>query len=162
MAARGPKVADPLRSLLICLGLVGCVAAEESTLPAVDITSSGPVEVAGVPGQSLHLARYEIAPMTDLRPHFHDGTQIGIVISGILTYTVLTGSVTVYQRGADGKPERIAEIAGGQTRRVPAGQWVVEHADTTHFGANRDDIPLVIVTSSLLRAGAPLATPVSQ
>lgn len=151
--------------LLACLALLGCAADPPSppspvSRPAIDLSASGPVEVAAAPGRSLHLARYEIAPMTELRPHFHDGTQIGMILSGTMTYTVLTGSVPVYRHGPDGRPELVAEVSAGETRRITAGQWVVEHADAAHFGANREPVPLVIVTSSLLRAGAPLATPV--
>lgn len=150
---------------LACLALFGCAGEPPSpaspvSRPAIDLSASGPVEVAAAPGQSLHLARYEIAPMTDLRPHFHDGTQIGMILGGTMTYTVLTGSVPVYRHGQDGRPELVAEVSAGETRRITAGQWVVEHADAVHFGANREPVPLVIVTSSLLRAGAPLATPV--
>lgn len=156
-----------LGPMLACLALLGCAAEPASpaapalpvSRPAIDLSASGPVEVAAAPGQSLHLARYEIAPMTDLRPHFHDGTQIGMILSGTMTYTVLTGSVPVYRHGPDGRPELVAEVSAGETRRITAGQWVVEHADAAHFGANREPVPLVIVTSSLLRAGAPLATP---
>lgn len=152
-----------MRPIVICLLLVGYAAgASGQVVPPIDVTHSGPVEVEGAPGQALHLARYVIAPHTSLQPHFHDGTQIGLVVSGTLTYTVLTGRVTVHARGSDGQPIQVAELSDGQTAEVGAGHWLVERADTTHFGANAGDEPLVIVTSSLLRAGAPLATPVAK
>ena len=44
--------------------------------------------------------------------------------------------------------------------RVPAWLRVVETRDDIHYAANLGDEPVVLFTSTLLRKGAPLATPV--
>ena len=118
----------------------------------------GPVAPPAAPGQSLWLVRYEIPPGTTLKKHFHEGAQMGLVASGTLTYTVLTGEVQVYRIGADGKSVAEPPVRAGETRTIPAGYWLVEEPEDRHYGANLGSEPLVIVTSSLLREGAPLAT----
>ena len=42
---------------------------------------------------------------------------------------------------------------------MAAGEWLVEEPEDHHWGANEGTVPLVIYTASLLRQGAPLATP---
>ena len=61
------------------------------------------------------LVLYEIPAHTPLKPHHHEGTQIGLVESGTLTYHVLTGDVPVYGPGPDGKATLWAN-----TRAVPS------------------------------------------
>ena len=149
-------------ALASCLG--ACAGAERpgsSAAPAasVVVAAYGPVAPTEVPGRSLYLVRYEITPGTRLRPHRHEGTQIGLVASGTLTYHVLTGQVPVYRAGEDGKPAVLARtLTAGEVGRISAGEWVVERPDVRHWGANQGPAPLVVYTSSLLRAGAPLAT----
>jgi quercetin dioxygenase-like cupin family protein len=94
-----------------------------------------------------------------LPPHRHEGTQIGLVGAGTLTYHVLTGRVPVYRAGGDGGPVLARTLAAGEVGQVAAGEWLVEGPDVHHWGANAGAAPLVIYTASLLRAGAPLATP---
>ena len=84
------------------------MASSLHTAKAVTISRFGPVAPGNAPGQSLYLVRYEIAPGTRLPPHHHEGTQIGLVAVGELTYHVLTGDVPVYRNGADGAPCSIA------------------------------------------------------
>jgi quercetin dioxygenase-like cupin family protein len=134
--------------------------AADAALGAVQVVPMGPVQPQAAPDQSLYLVRYVIAPHTTLALHHHEGTQIGLVVSGNLTYSVVRGAVPVFHAGADGKPARIDVVTSGERRVINPGQWVVETADDVHSGANLGDEPLVIFTSSLLRKGAPLATPV--
>ena len=108
---------------------------------------------------SLYLVRYAIARGTRLPPHHHEGTQIGLVAAGALTYHVLVGEVPVYRTGADGKPVLARTLTPSSAATVTAGEWLVEEPDDHHWGANEGATPLVIYTSSLLRQGAPLATP---
>ena len=79
--------------------------------------------------------------------------------AGELTYHVLTGEVPVYRAGADGKPVLDRTLTAGSVGTVHAGEWLVEEPEDHHWGANEGAVPLVIYTSSLLREGAPLATP---
>ena len=159
-------MASPIRwtapPVLGLLALASCTTAQPKATAApapVVVTVNGPAAPANAPGQSLYLVRYEIAPGTALRPHHHDGTQIGLVAAGELTYHVLTGDVPVYRTGADGKPELQRTLTAGAVAKVQAGEWLVEGQEDHHWGANEGTVPLVIYTSSLLREGAPLATP---
>lgn len=159
-------MASPVRTMapavLGFVGLAACAGTEpkvSATTAPVMVTVNGPVAPANAPGQSLYLVRYEIAPGTALRPHHHEGTQIGLVSAGELTYHVLTGAVPVYRTGADGKPELDRTLTAGAIAKVQAGEWLVEDQEDHHWGANEGSVPLVIYTSSLLREGAPLATP---
>ena len=126
---------------------------------AVMVATFGPAAPVNAPGQSLYLVRYEIAPGTRLRPHHHEGTQIGLVAAGELTYHAMAGDVPVYRTGADGKPGLDRTLSAGTVSTVVTGEWLVEEPDDYHWGANDGTVPLIIYTSSLLRQGAPLATP---
>lgn len=140
----------------------GCANVGTSPSKEVKVEAMGPVAASAAPGQSLWLVRYEIPPGTTLKKHFHEGAQIGLVASGTLTYTVLTGEVQVFQLGPDGKSVEEPPVRAGETRTFPAGYWLVEEPEDHHYGANLGPEPLVIFTSSLLRDGAPLATPLPQ
>ena len=151
-------MASPIRYmvlLILCFpALASCTIAEPKATaapaPAV-VTVNGPASPAKAHGLSLYLARYEIQPNTSLRPHHHEGTQIGLVASGELTYHVLTGDVPVYRTGADGKPVLDRTLTAGSVGTVQAGEWLVEEPEDHHWGANEGEIPSVIYTSSLLR-----------
>ena len=149
--------------VLACLlGLIACTPggpAPAAPGQAVTVATFGPAAPANAPGQSLYLVRYQIAPGTALRPHHHEGTQIGLVAAGELTYHVLAGEVPVYRTDADGKPVLDRTLTPGTIATVTAGEWVVEESSDHHWGANEGTVPLVIYTSSLFREGAPLATP---
>ena len=149
--------------LACLLGVIACTpGGPAAPSQAVTVATFGPAAPANAPGQSLYLVRYEIAPGTALRPHHHEGTQIGLVAAGELTYRVLAGDVPVYRTGADGKPVLDRTLTPGTVATVTAGEWLVEGPDDHHWGANEGAAPLVIYTSSLLRQGAPLATPNSE
>jgi hypothetical protein len=75
-----------------------------------------------------------------------------------LTYHVETGEVPVFAAAADGRSTTVRTVRAGQTVQIVPGQWVVEEEGDHHWGANEGGEPLVIVTSALLREGAPLAT----
>ncbi|MGB7588272.1 MAG: hypothetical protein WBM00_06145 [Solirubrobacterales bacterium] len=83
------------------------------------------------------------------------------VVSGVLTYTVRRGSVTVYAGEAEQHPTTVGTIKEGQTGHLRAGQWLVEQRSTIHEAANNGSDRLVIYIATLLETGAPPATPVS-
>jgi quercetin dioxygenase-like cupin family protein len=90
--------------------------------------------------------------------HHHEGTQVAYIQSGLLTYTVNSGSVTVMSGPAD-NPTVVRKINGGQTGKIRAGQWIVEQPSTVHQAANNGSAKIVIYLSTLLRTGAPPSTP---
>lgn len=145
------------RLVAACLVLAAAAPAAAET-PPVTVETLGPVTPGNAPGQALYLIRYRIAAGTRLPLHHHEGTQIGLVEAGVLTYHVATGEVPVYAAGADGATVAVRTVRAGETAEILPGQWVVEEADAHHWGANLGGEPLVITTSALLRAGAPLAT----
>ena len=119
-------------------------------------------KVQGAPGRTLILSRVMIEPGARLALHHHLGTQVARVLSGTLTYTVRQGSVTVRRGEADGDPVQVRKIAAGQTGRIAPGQWIVEQPSDIHEARNGGSAPVVIYLATLLKTGAPPATPVAS
>lgn len=142
----------------LCLGVPSVARADDKATAAVTVTPLGPVAPSNAPGQALYLVRYTIPPGVELPLHHHEGTQIGLVVAGELTYRVVSGEVPVFRTEPGGKTQPVRTIRTGETATIGAGEWVVEEPDDHHQGANRGPEPVLIVTSALLRDGAPLAT----
>lgn len=117
--------------------------------------------VRGAPNRTLVLSRVAVGPGAKLALHHHLGTQVARIQSGVLTYTVKRGSVTVRSGESDRQPQTVRTIKAGQTARIQAGQWIVEQPSDIHQAANRGSTPVVIYLATLLETGAPPATPVS-
>lgn len=105
------------------------------------------------------LSKVVVDPGARLAPHYHRGTQIARIVSGVLNYTVESGSAVVREGSAE-KPRKVRTIHAGQTARLRPGQWLVEQPSDVHRAANRGGKPVVIFLSTLLEKGAPPATPV--
>ena len=116
--------------------------------------------VQGAPGRTLVLSRVVVQPGAKLALHHHLGTQIARIQAGVLTYSVRSGSVLVRSGESDQQPQTVRTITAGQTGRIAAGQWIVEQPSDIHRAANRGSIPVVIYLATLLKKGAPPATPV--
>ncbi|MFM8303091.1 MAG: cupin domain-containing protein [Actinomycetota bacterium] len=112
---------------------------------------------ANAPGQVLYLTRVRIAPKATLTEHFHDGTQIASVQSGVLTYRITGGSTVITDRDGTART-----VTGPTTVRIPAGASLTEGAGLTHYGGNDTAKPVVILTAALIAEGAGLATPVGS
>lgn len=117
--------------------------------------------VQGAPGRELVLSRVSVDPGAQLALHHHLGTQVARIESGVLTYTVRSGSVVVRRGEARTNPRVVRRIATGQTARLRPGDWIVEQPSTIHQAANRGRAPVVLYLATLLRKGAPPATPVA-
>ena len=117
--------------------------------------------VQGAPGRNLVLSRVAVEPGAKLALHHHLGTQAARIQSGVLTYTVRRGSVVVRRGESDQQPQTVRTIEAGQTARIRAGQWIVEQPSDIHQAANNGSTPVVIYLATLLKTGAPPATPVS-
>jgi quercetin dioxygenase-like cupin family protein len=107
------------------------------------------------------LSKVVVEPGAKLALHHHLGTQISRVASGTLTYTVRQGSAVLREGDAEKAPRLVRTIAAGQTARIQAGQWLVEQPSDIHEAANRGSTPVVIYLATLLKKGAPPATPVT-
>ena len=102
--------------------------------------------------QVLELTRYTISPRAKLPIHSHPGMQIERVMAGVLTYTVVSGEAQV-TRG-DGS-ELLLEA--GKTTELRPGDSLVETAGMVHFGENKGDEPVLLLSSSLFDASKPKA-----
>ena len=118
-------------------------------------------KVQGAPGRTMVLSKVVVEPGAKLALHHHLGTQISRVASGTLTYTVRQGSAVLRDGDAEKGPRLVRTIKAGQTARIHPGQWLVEQPSDIHEAANRGNAPVVIYLSTLLKTGAPPATPVT-
>jgi quercetin dioxygenase-like cupin family protein len=120
-------------------------------------TELGEAQPANAPGQELYLQRVTIAPGAKLAQHFHQGTQVATIASGVLTYEVVSGRAAVTRAG--GTSETVTGPAIVKLRR---GDGVVETQGMVHQGSNAGKQPVVIELTALLQTGVPLATPVGS
>jgi hypothetical protein len=118
--------------------------------------------VKGAPDRTMVLSRVEVEPGAKLALHHHLGTQISHIEAGTLTYTVRRGSAVVREGESDQQPRLVRVIKAGQSARIRAGQWLVEQPSDIHEAANRGRAPVVIYLATLLKTGAPPATPVAS
>ncbi len=160
----------------VALGLLPAGGARQATPaagPAVVREVLGQGLPAAAPGQALALVRYTIPPATTLPPHVHPGVQVAHIVSGRLTYTVLTGEAPVTWSAGGRQPGRTETIAAGGVTELGPGDAVVEYPGVAHFGRNDGTEPVVILASTLLAAdqpaaivvddaGTPLASPTSS
>ena len=157
---QGRWIALPACALLLLGGAIGWAAARSSAPePVVREALAKAKHPKGAPGRVLGLSRVVIRPGAELALHHHEGTQIARIKSGVLTYTVHTGSVTVRRGDADEDPTVVRRIKAGQTGKIRSGQWIVEQPSDHHSAANRGKTTIVIYLATLLRRGAPPSTP---
>ena len=160
-------VRRPLRTLAVVITIAtGAVLAGTTSAGAQPTTTSqdgitrtilAQAEPANAPGQTLYLQEVRIAPKAQLAPHLHEGTQVASVRSGVLTFDIVSGTVTVTRR--DGSSE---DVTGPAKIKLRRGDSVLETPTLVHFGSNAGKKPVVILVSSLLADGAPLATPAAE
>jgi quercetin dioxygenase-like cupin family protein len=115
-------------------------------------------KVRGASDRTLGLSRVTIPVNGTIALHHHEGTQVAYIQSGVLTYSVKSGGVTVYSGPAD-HPTVERKIAAGQTGQISAGDWIVEQPSTIHRAANNGKTKIVIYLATLLKTGAPASTP---
>jgi quercetin dioxygenase-like cupin family protein len=112
----------------------------------------------GAKGRTLGLSMVTIPTGVALPLHHHEGTQVAYVQRGVLLYSVRSGSVRVMRGLADQSPKLVRTIGAGQTGAINAGQWIVEQPSTIHSAKAK--VRVVVWLATLLRNGAPPATPV--
>lgn len=111
----------------------------------------------GAPGRTLGLSIVTIPAGVKLPLHFHEGTQVAYIQTGILSYAVKSGQVRVMSGLADQKPKLVRRISAGETGQITAGQWIVEQPTTIHSAQAKTNVTVLLAT--LLKNGAPAATP---
>jgi quercetin dioxygenase-like cupin family protein len=144
---------------LLVAGMAIGWAVAQSGEPTVTRTALGAGKPKGAPGRSLALSRVVIPPGAQLALHHHEGTQVAFIQSGVLTYTVESGSVKVMKGAADQNPKVVRTISGGKTGKIRAGEWIVEQPSAHHSAANNGPKRIVIYLATLLKEGAPPSTP---
>ena len=82
-------------------------AADAASTPKepVERTVYGTTDPLNAPGQTLSLQQVVIAPGAKLAVHFHEGTQLTTVRSGVLTYNVVSGTAQITR--ADGSIDSV-------------------------------------------------------
>ena len=118
--------------------------------------------VQGAPGRTMVLSKVVVEPGAQLALHHHLGTQISRIAAGTLTYTARKGFAVLHSGDAEKDPKFVRHIEAGQTAPIHPGQWLVEQPSDNHEAANRGSKPVVIYLATLLKTGAPPATPVSK
>ena len=140
--------------------LPGAFADSQSTPSVVRNALAQTSRVQGEPDRTLVLSRVTIQPGATLASHHHLGSQVARIQSGVLRYTVIRGSVVVRRGESDRNPRVVRKIEAGQTGTLRAGEWIVEQPSDVHQAANRGSKPVVVYLATLLKKGAPPATPV--
>jgi quercetin dioxygenase-like cupin family protein len=162
MTRRLPALLALLLFALLLLGIAFGTAARTAVAPTAVRSALAQTEnVQGAPGRTMVLSRVEVEPGAKLALHHHLGTQISRVEAGVLSYTVRQGSAVIREGESDQHPRLVRKLKAGQTARVKAGQWLVEQPSDIHEAANRGGKPVVIYLATLLKTGAPPATPVT-
>jgi quercetin dioxygenase-like cupin family protein len=154
-----PLVAAAVLALAVLLP--GALAESAQAPTAIRNALAQSSAVQGAPNRTMVLSRVEVEPGAKLALHHHLGTQISHIESGTLTYTVRQGSAVVREGESDQQPRRVRTITAGETARIRPGQWLVEQPSDIHEAANRGRVPVVIYLATLLKTGAPPATPVT-
>jgi quercetin dioxygenase-like cupin family protein len=116
------------------------------------------VNPRGAKGRTLGLSRVTVPAGSELARHRHTGTQIARIDAGTLTYSVVSGSVTVRKGDAD-EATVVRKISAGQTGQIKAGQWIVEQPNVVHQAANKGNKTVVIYLATLLPNGDPPSVP---
>ncbi|MGA7398236.1 MAG: cupin domain-containing protein [Solirubrobacterales bacterium] len=115
------------------------------------------VNPIGGKNRALGLSRVVIQPGAKIPLHYHEGTQVSYIQSGVLTYTVHTGRVRVMTGpGDDGTLVRV--IKAGQTGKIKAGQWIKEVPSERHSANNYGKKKIVIYLANLLKKNASPST----
>ncbi len=120
-----------------------------------EVLSSGDPAVA--PGHALELVRYTIPAGTQLVAHTHPGMQVASIVSGTLSYTVISGQVPV-TRAATGEVVAVTSASGEVA--IQPGDAFYEAEGVVHFGRNAGSEPVVILVSSLFTIGQPPSSPI--
>jgi quercetin dioxygenase-like cupin family protein len=130
---------------------------EAAPEPSIVRTLLGQTEPTVAEGETLGLWQYVIPAGAELAPHTHPGDQVARIVSGMLTYEVVSGEAQVLRR--DGASETVG--AGSSVTLVP-GDTVVESPGMVHFASNAGRRPVVIISATLFETGAEPATPVER
>jgi quercetin dioxygenase-like cupin family protein len=148
------------RILLVTALVLGIGAEAVGQSPVTREALAIDVDPRGAKGRTLGLSRVIVEAKAALAQHRHTGTQIAYIEAGTLTYTVKTGSVTVYKGDAGTDEQKVVRtIRAGQTGRISQGQWIVEQPNVVHSAVNKGNGTIAIYLATLLPNGDPPSVP---
>jgi quercetin dioxygenase-like cupin family protein len=166
LGAPAGRVVAGVAAVVLVVALSGCgsttEAGQRATPDAAAAASAEPVvrtrlgqtDPVNAPGQTLYLEEVRIAPGARLGTHFHEGTQVARVVSGRLTYNIVSGPATILRDTGN------EVVVGPTVVTLGPGEGVIETPEVVHYGANDGTEPVVIFLAALLANGAPMATAV--
>jgi hypothetical protein len=128
-------------------------AADQTGVVRADL---GIAEPGSAPGQELGLWHYTIHVGSELPPHTHPGWQLARITAGELEYSVESGEGILLR--ADGSSEPM----GPGTYILAPGDGVIENPELVHFGANRTDEIVTLISATLFTAGDPIASLIEE
>lgn len=143
---------------LAFFGSVEIATSQKTNSPVNAYTQSVTREVlaSGNPsnaiGKLLELVRYTIPSGAKLPAHIHPGMQVERVELGTLTYTVVKGSAQIVR--ADNTKET---LQAGQTTLLRVGDSLSEPGGMVHYGENKGDSIVILLSASLFDARKPKA-----
>lgn len=132
--------------------MVDTVQATPATLLGVSSIVLGSGAADAAPGHDLAVGRVTIEPGATIPPHVHPGTQVATIVSGELTYTVLSGEMQVTIATPGGTTEARSVVAG-ETVVLRGGDSVAEQPGAAHTARNAGSEPVVILLATLFPKG---------
>jgi Cupin domain len=139
------------------LALMSTTASATSDKVPVTRSVYGKTAPDNAPGQEMYLQEVVIAPGGKLPEHYHEGTQLATIRSGVLTYNVVTGTAVVTRANGE-----TVSVKGKGVVTLRKGDTLVEAQSLVHHGSNKGKVPVVILLAALLHEGAPLSTPIGE
>ena len=138
-----------------------------STTPSTTATGT-PVAQAVIYGsatppnantQQMTLYHVDVPVGAVIAPHQHPGQQISHVTAGNLTYSVISGTVVVFDPPVDGKTGASRQVTGPATITVTPGMTLTEPAGEIHRATNTGPDVVRIDIAILVPQGDPLSVP---
>jgi quercetin dioxygenase-like cupin family protein len=149
-------------SLLVLGMAIGWGVARSATTPAAKrLALAQSRHVRGAPGRTLGLQKTIIPAHTVLPLHHHEGTQVAYIHKGQIRYTVHRGSAKVKRGLADQHPTLVKKVKTGESVTLRRGDWIIEQPSDHHSAVNKTNEKAVVYQATLLKTGAPPATPVT-
>lgn len=147
-----------------CSGTATSTPSATATTPsptstAVSSTIYGQADPPDAPGQKMTLYSVSIPAGAVIASHQHPGLQISNIRSGVLTYSVENGTVTVVDGLSGTQPGPSKPVAAPATLQLGAGQTLYEPAGMIHSAKNLGGEPVVIELANIVPKEDPLSLP---
>ena len=154
------------------LALAGCGGSSSTTSEAsgsastatasttVEATVYGQANPPNAPDQVMSMYSVVVPVGASLAPHQHPGQQMGRIMAGELTYTVVKGEVTVFDgTSTPGTPVKSHQVTAGTTVVLKPGTTIAEQAGMIHQAKNVGSEPVKIDLAILVPKNDPFSIP---